>query len=270
MFFCCCEMRRQDDCWGEIFLSVIEYDRVDGCLLVTLNRPEVRNAVNFELMDQLAEIIRIAREDQAVKALVLTGMGNDAVCSGGDLGQFHQLQTYEEARYMLLKMSKVLTELAFLPKPSFCFINGAAVGGGFELATACDFRYAKEGVRLGFIQVRQAITTGWGGGSLLLEKLDSQKALEWLMCGRFIPVEEAVEAHFIQEAMETVTKDEIIRKVYPYIHNDSAAVMAYKEMLIRKWKYTGLMERMEAEVDRCAALWEKPAHIEAVNRFISK
>ena len=251
-------------------MSVIEYERLDECLLVTLNRPEVRNAVNFEMMDQLADIIRLAREDNAVKALILTGKGEDAFCSGGDLGEFHQLRTYEEARYMLLKMSKVLTQLAFLPKPSFCFINGAAVGGGLELATACDFRFAKTGARLGFIQVRQAITTGWGGGSLLLEKLNSQKALEWLMCGRFIAAEEAIESHFIQASMETITKNEIMQKVHPYIHNENTAVMAYKEMLIRKWKHTGLSERIEEEVDRCAALWEKPAHMEAVNRFLSK
>ena len=249
---------------------MMKYERLGDCLLVTLNRPEVRNAVNFEMMDQLADVIRMAKEDKTVKALILTGSGEDAFCSGGDLSEFHQLQTYEEARFMLLKMCKVLAELAFLPKPSFCFINGAAVGGGLELATACDFRFVKEGVRLGFIQVRQAITTGWGGGSLLLEKLEPQKAFEWLICGRFISVEEARAAHFIQDSMQSITKEAIVETVNPYIHNDCSAITAYKEMLIRKWKNAGLSERMEIEADRCAALWEKPAHIEAVNRFISK
>ena len=268
MFFCCCEYGVKT--MGGDFLRVIKYERLGECLYVTLNRPEVRNAVNFEMMDQLSEAISMAEKDRTIKALILTGSGEEAFCSGGDLGEFHQLHTYEEARYMLLKMSKVLVQLAFLPKPSFCFINGAAVGGGMELAAACDFRFAKEGARLGFIQVRQAITTGWGGGSLLLEKLDSQKALEWLMCGRFITVEEAVQTRFIQAAYKSVTTDEILEKVNPYITNAPEAVMAYKEMLIRKWESSGLSDRMEQEVDRCAALWEKPAHLEAVSRFLAK
>ncbi|WP_462406447.1 enoyl-CoA hydratase/isomerase family protein [Gracilibacillus sp. Marseille-QA3620] len=238
--------------------------------MAVLNRPEVRNAVNFEMMDQLAAAIQLASEDEGVKAFVLTGAGEDAFCSGGDLREFHQLHTFQDAHRMLFKMSNVLRQLAFLPKPCFCFVNGAAVGGGLELATACDFRFVKKGARLGFIQVRQAITTGWGGGSLLLEKLDSQRALDWLMSGRIISVEEGVESRFILSSMDTMEKDDMMNKLEPYMQHEGTAVMAYKEMLIRKWRETGLAERMEQEVERCALLWEKPAHLEAVNRFISK
>lgn len=238
--------------------------------MVVLNRPEVRNAVNFEMMDQLAGAIQLASEDEEVNAFVLTGAGEEAFCSGGDLREFHQLRTFTDAYEMLLKMSNVLKQLAFLPKPSFCFMNGAAVGGGLELATACDFRFAKKGARLGFIQVRQAITTGWGGGSLLLEKVDSQRALEWLMSGRVISIEEGIESRFIHSSMDTMKKDQMINRLEPFMQHEWTAVMAYKEMLIRKWRETSLSERMEQEVERCAALWEKPAHLEAVNRFLSK
>ena len=86
MFFCCCEYGART--MGGDILSVIKYERLGECLFVTLNRPEVRNAVNFEMMDQLAEAISLAGKDRTIKALILTGSGEEAFCSGGDLGNF--------------------------------------------------------------------------------------------------------------------------------------------------------------------------------------
>lgn len=103
-------------------------EREQGCLLFTINRPEKRNAINFDVMDGLSEAINRTKKP-GVKALIITGAGEDAFSSGGDLSIFHQLKTEEEAYGMLSKMSNILYRLLTLPKPTIALINGTAVGG---------------------------------------------------------------------------------------------------------------------------------------------
>ncbi|WP_261179315.1 enoyl-CoA hydratase/isomerase family protein [Anaerobacillus sp. CMMVII] len=105
-----------------------------------------------------------------MKIVVLTGAGTDAFCSGGDLSIFHHIHTKGEAKEMLLKMAKVLHKLFFFSKPTVAYLNGTTVGGGCEIATACDFRIAEKKLKIGFIQGRLGITTGWGGSTYLMER----------------------------------------------------------------------------------------------------
>ena len=102
---------------GEVELSYTIEKRDMGYLLFTITRSEKRNAINYEVMDGLTEAISLAN-DPAIKALVITGEGDHAFCSGGDLSVFHQLHTKEEAYAMLSKMSKILYSLLTLTKPT--------------------------------------------------------------------------------------------------------------------------------------------------------
>ena len=154
--------------------------REKGYLLFTINRSEKRNAINFDVMEGLAEAITRASSPD-IKALVITGKDDRAFCSGGDLSVFHLLHTKEEAYPMLSKMANILYSLLTLPVPTIALINGIAIGGGCELAAACDFRVARDGINAGFVQGKQAITTGWGGGSILAEKLQAPIAMKLLL-----------------------------------------------------------------------------------------
>lgn len=102
---------------------------IRGIMKILINRPEKRNAVNYQLMDELKSILSKAAHDDEVKLLVLTGAGSEAFCSGGDLSEFQDLHTEEEAFTMLSKMGEILYTLAVFPKPTFALINGSAVGG---------------------------------------------------------------------------------------------------------------------------------------------
>ena len=140
-----------------------------------------------------------AAHDDEVKLLVLTGAGSEAFCSGGDLREFQDLHTEEEAFAMLSKMGEILYKLAVFPKPTIALINGSAFGGGCEIATACDFRLAKSGIKLGFVQGTLGITTGWGGASLLLEKNTRAKSVKLLLDAKIHKAEEAKEFGFVDE-----------------------------------------------------------------------
>ncbi|MGE1161894.1 enoyl-CoA hydratase/isomerase family protein [Peribacillus simplex] len=255
---------------GEYVYQMIKVEKdIRGIMKILINRPEKRNAVNYQLMDELKSILSKAARDDEVKLLVLTGAGSEAFCSGGDLSEFQDLHTEEEAFAMLSKMGEILYTLAVFPKPTFALINGSAVGGGCEIATACDFRLAKSGAKLGFVQGTLGITTGWGGASLLLEKIPEQKALKLLLDAKIHKAEEAKEFGFVDEIVGEGL-DGWEKFAEDFLRHETGVLMAYKRLLVQKWEYSGLRGRMDAEIRECSKLWASDEHHDAVGRFLNK
>ncbi|KAB2337729.1 enoyl-CoA hydratase/isomerase family protein [Cytobacillus depressus] len=244
-----------------------EYD--DGLLLFTINRPEKRNAINYEIMDGLEEALSIANQEH-IKVLAITGEGDRAFCSGGDLSVFHQLRTEEEAYEMLARMSKILVKLSLLPKPTVAFMNGTAVGGGCELAAACDFRIAGKHVKAGFIQGTLAITTGWGGGTFLTERLLPANAMKMLMEAALYNAEQLKELGFIQAIIDGNLIEGGRKYLQHILKLNGDVLKAYKQIYLHKWNESRLQERVNAEVRQCAKLWEREAHHEQVAKFLEK
>lgn len=259
-----------DDFGEGVYMDqVIEVEKGKrGFMKLLFNRPEKRNAVNYQLMDELESILSEAACDDEVKLLVLTGAGSEAFCSGGDLREFQDLHTEEEAFAMLSKMGEILYKLAVFPKPTIALINGSAFGGGCEIATACDFRLAKREARLGFVQGTLGITTGWGGASLLLEKIPEQKALKLLLDAKVHKAEEAKELGFVDEIVGEGTGWEWFAE--DFLRHETGVLMAYKRLLVHKWQDSGLKGRMDAEIRECSKLWACDEHHAAVERFLNK
>ena len=241
----------------------------DGFLIFTIERNEKRNAINYGVMDGLKEAMALAM-DKDVKALVITGSGNQAFCSGGDLSVFHSLKTRDEAYSMLSKMSAILYELLILPKPVIALMNGAAVGGGCEVAMACDFRLAKKTIKAGFVQGKQAITTGWGGGTIASEKLTGTNGMRLLFEANIKQAEELHKIGFIDEFYEGEPLEAAKMFIKKTIGLNTDVIQAYKAMWIRKWEALQLKERMQEEVKACAILWESDAHHEYVSHFLNE
>ncbi len=242
--------------------------RDDGILLFTIRREEKRNAINYAVMDGLKEAIEMAGQPD-VKGLVVTGEGEKAFCAGGDLSVFQNLRTAEQAYGMLSKMGNILYELFMLPKPTVALMNGTALGGGCELATACDFRVARTGVKAGFVQGTLAITSGWGGGTMLLEKLPLANAMKMLFEAKRYTAEELKELGFVHYIYDGDTEDGL--STIAHIFQLRAGVLeAYKEMMIRKWRDKNLKEKIDEEIQKCAILWADDEHHELVDQFVNK
>ncbi|RSK26926.1 enoyl-CoA hydratase/isomerase family protein [Bacillus sp. HMF5848] len=252
-------------------MSTISSIDSQGVLWFTINRREKRNAINYEVMEALEATIKDAETNDQIKAVVLTGTGEEAFCSGGDLSIFHNLITESQAYDMLLRMGRILYKLLLLPKPTIALLNGTALGGGCELATACDYRFATSTSKIGFIQGRLAITTGWGAATMLMEKLPYEKALYLLTSSKVLSSIEAQQLGFVEQVMDKeYIEDELQKFLKPLVEQHANVIQAYKQVVTRKWEQIKLWDRMEEEIRMCAKLWEAPAHHEAVQLFLNK
>lgn len=254
---------------GLLVLSYSIEKSKKGYMIFTITRSEKRNAINYEVMEGLAEAIKRTAEPD-IKALMITGTGDHAFCSGGDLSVFHALHTKEEAHFMLSKMAHILYELLTLPIPTIALLNGIAIGGGCEIAAACDFRLARKGIKAGFVQGKQAITTGWGGGSILAEKMSAPSAMKLLMEAELQTAEQLKEAGFIDSLYDGSPLQAGEGFIGKMLGNDLSVLQSYKRVWIRKWEEAKLRERIEEEVRHCAILWESDTHIQYVKKFLSK
>ncbi len=239
----------------------------NGIVTFTIDRPHIRNAVNEQVMEGLEELAIRARE-QDIRFVIITATGEQAFCSGGDLSVFHELKTEQQAWPMLNRMGQALYRIKTIPVPVIALINGTAVGGGCEIATACDYRLVRSHAKCGFIQGTLAITSGWGGGTYLFEAIKHDAALKMLSDSRAYSSAELLENGWASAVIEE--DGDIGRflasmdRVLPSVHR------AYKAMAVRKWQETNLKQRVDEEIRECARLWAEEAHHLAVDGFLNK
>ncbi|WP_078413487.1 enoyl-CoA hydratase/isomerase family protein [Priestia abyssalis] len=243
----------------------------EGLAVFKILRPECRNAIDYDVMENLRAALMKVKEDSRIKLFMITGEGNQAFCSGGDLKAFHELKTEKEAYEMLSTMGTLLYELLILPKPTVALLNGTAIGGGCEVAIACDIRLAAEHSKLGFVQGNLGITTGWGGGSILMEKILPQDALFMLYTAKLFTAEEAKRLNYVQAVF---SDEHLMERAENYcldiLRKPSNVLVSYKQAMLEKWELMNMKERMEKEIRRCAILWESEEHHEAVEAFKSR
>ncbi|WP_109526185.1 MULTISPECIES: enoyl-CoA hydratase/isomerase family protein [Nocardia] len=153
---------------------MVELELDEGLAVITINRPEARNAIAPATMDELEKAIDAAGE---ARALVLTGGGDKAFVSGGDLKELAKLRTEEQAAEMAWRMRGICDRLAAFPGPVIAALNGHALGGGAEVSVAADIRIAAHDIKIGFNQVSLAIMPAWGGAERLSRLVGPGRAI---------------------------------------------------------------------------------------------
>ncbi len=158
--------------------------------IITLNRPEVRNALRQQLVEEALAALRVAMDDPAVRSAILTGKGDRAFAAGADIGELQRRDMFSE----LGPTSGTRRELTRLleqgDKPTIAAVNGDAIGGGLELALACTIRIAVPGARLGLGEINLGIIPGNGGTQRLARLVGVGRAMEIVLTGDFISGEE--------------------------------------------------------------------------------
>ena len=159
--------------------------------VLTLNRPERMNALNLETVVRLGEIVEELRADREVRAVIVTGAGERAFSSGADLKE-REGMSEEQVRLFIRTIRDTFTAIENLPQPVIAAINGVALGGGTELALACDLRIAAESAVLGLTEVALAIIPGAGGTQRLPRLVGRARAKELILLGKRISAIEAL------------------------------------------------------------------------------
>jgi enoyl-CoA hydratase len=166
------------------------YEKKDGIAFVTFNRPKVLNALNRKTIEELHQVLLDARDDSAVRVLILTGSGDKAFVAGADINELAQ-QTPVNGKEFSLYGQSVFHLLETIGKPSICAINGFALGGGCELALSCSIRLASNSAKLGQPEVKLGILPGYGGSQRLARLCGKGVAHEICLTGEMITAEEA-------------------------------------------------------------------------------
>ena len=181
-------------------MSEVELEERDGIAVLTINRPEARNAIRLRTIAELDQVLTVVEKGEA-RVLIVRGAGTRSFISGGDLKEFAAIRKASEAASMASNMRSVLDRLATLPVPVIAALNGHALGGGAEVAIAADIRIAADDAKIGFTQVSLGIIPAWGGIERLTNLVGRGHALS-LICGASVlSASEAVDIGLVDVAV---------------------------------------------------------------------
>ena len=181
--------------------GVLLREEDNGIVTLTLNRPEVMNSFNFQLLHALREQVEDVRFKRDVRVIIITGAGEKAFCSGADLKERATLSP-DQVKEFIFTIRNLFTSIEQLNKAVIGAVNGVALGGGTELALACDIRIASMNASMGLTETRLAIIPGAGGTQRLPRLVGRGKAKELIFTGKRIGAEEAFSIGLVNQICE--------------------------------------------------------------------
>jgi enoyl-CoA hydratase len=248
-------------------------DVVEGPLLrVTINRPEKRNPLSRAVLGRIREIFdRHARNDALAVAL-LVGAGDKSFAAGGDLRDLEQVRTPDEARALFDLGNRAFDAIRRFPVPVVAALNGLAVGGGAELAVACDLRIAAAHARIGFVQGTLNIPTAWGGGSDLAAIVGPARALRLLAEARILDAEDALKIGLVDHVFsrEEPLEDALPRFLAPWLRQRPQVMRAFKWQAAARKLGLSRAEADARDREHFAAAWCHDEHWAAAKGILEK
>jgi len=178
--------------------DILLLEEKSQAIILTLNRPEVMNCLNFELLYAIRDQIESLYYRTDIRTVIITGMGEKSFCAGADLKERAKL-TQDEVKKFILTIRNLLTTIQNLPMPVISAVNGVALGGGTEIALASDIRIASENASMGLTETRLAIIPGGGGTQRLPRIIGVAKAKELIFTGRRVDAKEALEIGLVNK-----------------------------------------------------------------------
>jgi enoyl-CoA hydratase/carnithine racemase len=181
--------------------DILLVEEKDGVMVITLNRPQVMNSLNFPLLRALREQVESVRFKTGIRVIIITGAGEKAFCAGADLKERATL-TPDQVKEFIFTIRNLFTTIEYLNKPVIAAVNGIALGGGTELALASDIRIASKNATMGLTETRLAIIPGAGGTQRLPRLVGKGKAKELIFTGRRVDAVEAMDIGLVNKICE--------------------------------------------------------------------
>jgi enoyl-CoA hydratase/carnithine racemase len=202
----------------------------DRVAVVTIDRPEVRNALSNRVLVELGEALTRLRDDDAAGVVVFTGAGDRAFVAGADIGE---LRDYTPQTALASDIQRLFDRIEEFPKPTIAAVNGVALGGGCELAMACDIRIAAETARFGLPETALAVLPGAGGTQRLARLVGTGRAVELILTGRVVPAPEALDIGLVTSVVPPDRLMNAAREVAAQILTKGPLAVRLAKLVIR-------------------------------------
>ena len=236
---------------------------------VTLNRPQVLNALNFQVFSDLERIFTILAADPTVRAILLTGAGEKAFAAGADIKEL-ALTDDASGERLALRGQGIFAAIETCGKPVIACINGFALGGGCELALACTLRIASETARLGQPEVKLGLIPGYGGSQRLPRLVGPSAALRLILTADIIPASEALRIGLVDEVVPAAALLDTARTLALKIAAQAPLAVAASMEAVRQGADLTLGEALALEARVFGRLSATDDKHEGVNAFLEK
>lgn len=245
------------------------YEKKDNIGIVTLNRPDKRNALNSTVYKELYDVFEAIEEDPEVRVVILTGSGDRAFCAGSDIAEMQNMGPIEIQKFMVT-IRKTSDFIYTLTKPTIAAVNGYALGGGCELSMCCDLRIASDKARFGQPEITLGLIPGASGTQRLPRLIGAAKAKEMIFTGDLIDAATALNLGLVNKVVPPEKLMEEVLALAAKLAGMSGPVLAMAKMAINTGLDTDIASglNMEAKCNAlCFATYDRK---EGMDAFIEK
>lgn len=247
----------------------LQVEKRGDTMILKVNRPHALNALNTETLNELWHFLTMEVLEQGVKALIFTGSGSKAFIAGADIKEMSAMDSRQMLQFCQLGQ-QVANALENAPFLTLAAVNGYALGGGLEMALACDFIYAAKSAKVGLPEVTLGIIPGFGGTQRLSRAVGTRFAKELIMSGRVITAEMAHEMGMINRVCsDDSLLAECLGVAEAITKNAQKAVIQTKSAINAGYGLP-LAEALELERNMCAMCFATPEREDRMNAFVNK
>ena len=250
-------------------LKNVIYEKSEGIAIITINRPDALNALNAETIDEILQCLEDIAKDDNVRAVILTGAGPKAFCAGADIKAMKGM-TALDARKLSQMGYKLCKAIENLEKPVIAAINGYALGGGLEVAMACDLRIASEKARMGQTEINIGLIPGWGGTQRLPRLVGKTLAKEMVFTGKMIDAQTAYQRGLVNKVVPPEQLMDAAKEIAKELASKAPVALKLSKMLINYGLETDLDTALVLEREAFGVVASTEDLQEGVSAFLEK
>ena len=248
--------------------ETILVDRRDRVAIITINRPEKRNALNIQTRAEGAAVLDELAADDSVRVAIFTGAGDKAFVAGADIAEFATRTAISQREVMLER--GLFNAVDTFTKPVIAMVNGYCLGGGCELALACDIRVASDKASFGQPEINLGIIPGGGGTQRLTRLVGEGKAMEMILSGEIINAQEAFRIGLVNHVVPAEELEAKTMEIANRIAEKSPIALRLAKEAVKLASRSNLDEGLRREVDLFALCFSSEDKDEGVNAFLEK